>query len=128
MNILIRIFHIYTLVTYVFHVWLYLILTTQSGDIEQNPRPKSSSCQSLSFCHWNLSSISAHNCIKISLLKTYIATFKLDVICLSEFYLDSSISNDDNNLEIPGYDLFRADTHLILNKVVFLFIIETLFP
>ena len=34
---------------------------------------------------------------------------KLDVICLSETYLDSSISNDDDNLEIPGYDLFRAD-------------------
>ena len=28
---------------------------------------------------------------------------------LSETYLDSSISNDDDNLEIPGYDLFRAD-------------------
>ena len=50
-----------------------------------------------------------HNFIKISLLKTYIATYKLDVICLSETYLDSSISNDDDNLEIPGYDLFRAD-------------------
>ena len=34
---------------------------------------------------------------------------KLDVICLSETYLDSSISNDDDNLEHPDYDLFRAD-------------------
>ena len=42
-------------------------------------------------------------------LKTYNVTHKLDVICLSETYLDSSISNDDDNLEIPGYDLFRAD-------------------
>ena len=33
----------------------------------------------------------------------------MDVICLSEAYLDSSISNADDNLEIPGYDLFRAD-------------------
>ena len=33
----------------------------------------------------------------------------MDVICLSESYLDSSISNDDDNLEIPGYDLYRAD-------------------
>ena len=47
--------------------------------------------------------------IKISLLKTYIATHKVDIICLSETYLDSSISNDDENSEIPGYDLFRAD-------------------
>ena len=56
-----------------------------------------------------LGTISVHNFIKISLLKTYIATNNLYVTCLSETYLDSSISNDDGNLEIPGYDLFRAD-------------------
>ena len=110
MNILvIRIIHIYVLVTYVFHLWLYLILTRRSGDFEQNLGPKSNSGQSFSICHWNLHSISEHNFIKISLLKSYIATHKLDVICLSETYLDSSISNDDDNLEIPGYDLYRAD-------------------
>ena len=110
MNILLlRIFHIYLLVTYVFHIWLYLILTKRSGDIEQNPEPKSNSSQSFSICQWNLNSISAYNFIKLSLLKTYIATNKLEVICLSETYPDSSISNDDNNLEIPGYNLFRAD-------------------
>ena len=110
MNILvIRIFHIYVLVAHVFHVWLYLILTNWSGDIEQNPRSKSNSCQSFSFCHWNLNRISAHSFIKISLLKTYIATHKLHVISLSETYLDSIISNDDDNWEFPGYDLFRAD-------------------
>ena len=59
--------------------------------------------------HWNLNSISAHIFIKISLLETYTATHKLDVICLSETYFDSSMTNDDDNLEIPGYDLFRAD-------------------
>ena len=31
------------------------------------------------------------------------------VKCLSETYLNSSILNDDYNLEIPGYNLFRAD-------------------
>ena len=70
------------LVTYVFHIWLYFILTKRSRDIEY---------------------------------KNYIATHKLDVLCLSEAYLDSSISNDDDNLEIPGYDLFRAD-HLSNTK------------
>ena len=110
MNILvIRIIHIYVLVTYVFHVWLYLVLTRRSGDIEKNPGPKSNSYQSISICVWNLNSISAQNFIRVSLLKTYIATHKLDVICLSETYLDSSMSNDDDNLEIPGYDLYRAD-------------------
>ena len=33
----------------------------------------------------------------------------MDVTCLSETYLDSSVSSDDDNLEIPGYDLFRTD-------------------
>ena len=75
MNILLlRIFHIYALATYVFHIWLYLILTKQSGDIAQNPGPKSNSSQSFSIFHWNLNSISAHNFIKISLLKTYCHT------------------------------------------------------
>ena len=89
--LVIRIFHICVLVTCVFHVWLYLILTN--------------SCQSFSIFHWNLNSISAHNFIKISLSKTYIATHKLDVVLLSETYLDYNISNVDDNLEIPGYDL-----------------------
>ena len=98
MNILLlRILHIYALATYVFHIWLYLILTKRSGDIEQNPGPRSNSFKSFSICQWNLNSISAHNVIKISLLKTYIATHKLNVICLSETYLDSSISYDDDN-------------------------------
>ena len=88
---------------------MHLILTKRYGDIEQNPGPKPNYCQSFSICHWNLNSISAHNFIKIFLLKTYIATHKLDAICLSETYLDSSISNDDDNLEIPGYDLYRGD-------------------
>ena len=39
----------------------------------------------------------------------YIIIYNYDVICLSETYLDSSILSDDNNLEIPGYDLIRAD-------------------
>ena len=46
---------------------------------------------------------------KVSLLKAYIAIYNYDVICLSETYLDSSIPSDDNNLEIPGYDLIRAE-------------------
>ena len=67
--LLLRIIHIYALATYVSHIWLYLILTKRNGDIEQNPGPKFTSSQSFSICHWNLNNISAHNFIKISLLK-----------------------------------------------------------
>ena len=88
---------------YLFQAWLFFIRTKQSGDIEQNPGPKPN------FCHWNLYSISAHNFIKLSLLRPYIAIHKFDVVCLSETYLNASISNDDDSLKVPVYNLFRAD-------------------
>ena len=45
----------------------------------------------------------------MSLLRAYISINKIDIICLSETYLDSSIPSDDDNLELPGYNLVRAD-------------------
>ena len=43
------------------------------------------------------------------LLKAYIAIHKFDIICLSETYLNSSPSFDDNNFAISGYNLIRSD-------------------
>ena len=94
---------------YVNHFWLYEIVLKLGGDIKENPRPKPSSNQSFFICHWNLSSISAHNYIKISLLRAHISTHKFDVICISETYLDSDTSDDDDNLKIAGYNLIRAE-------------------
>ena len=91
------------------HIWICSILINLSGDIEKNSRPKPISCDKFSICHWNLNSISAHNFIKISLLRAYVSTQYFDILCLSETYLDSSISSNDSNLTIPGYDLYRAD-------------------
>ena len=104
-----KILFIYMLSTYLFHFWLFLILTKRSGDIEQNSGPKPNSCQSFSICHWNFNSISADNFIKLSLLRPYIAIQKFDVFCLSETSLNASISNNDDSSEVPGYNLFRAD-------------------
>ena len=94
--------------TYLFHVWLFFIRTKRSGDHEPNPVSKPNFCQSFSICHCNLNSISTHNFITLSLLRPYIAIHKFDVVCLSETYLKASISNDDDSLEVPGYNLFRA--------------------
>ena len=43
------------------------------------------------ICHWNLNSFSAHNFIKLSILKAYIINKKFDVVCLSETCLNASI-------------------------------------
>ena len=79
------------------------------GDAELNPGPKQSSINAFSIYHWNLNSLSAHNLVKIFLLKAYTAIHRFDIICISETYLDSSTSPDDNNLEISIYNLIRSD-------------------
>ena len=57
---------------YVHHIWLYLTSIRLSADIEENPGPKCNSNQSFSICHSNLNSITAHNYLKMSLLRAYI--------------------------------------------------------
>ena len=39
----------------------------------------------------------------------YISVRKFDIICLSETYLNSEIPPDEENLEIPGYNLVWED-------------------
>ena len=80
-----------------------------NGNIEMNLGPKPSSCNKFSICHWNLNFIFAHNLKKLSLLRAYISIHNFDILWLSETYLESTISSNDSNLIIPGYDLYRAD-------------------
>ena len=77
------------------------------GDIEINPGQKKLKKNSLSVCHWNLNSLSAHNFSKLTQFKVYISECKHDFICLSETYLDSAIP--DSLLEIDGYNLICSD-------------------
>ena len=103
------ILHISLIFLYVNHFLFFKIVLKLSGDVEENPGPKSSSSLSFSIGHWNLSSISVHKYIKLSLLRTHVSTHKFDVICISETYLNSDTSSVDENLEIGGYTLIRAD-------------------
>ena len=91
------------------HFWLDEIVLKLSGDIKENPGPKPSCNQSFCICHWNWNSISAHNYIKVSLLRAYISTHKFDEICISETYLNSNTSDGEDNLKLAGYNLIRAD-------------------
>ena len=86
-----------------------------STDFELNPGPKRASTFNISICHWNLNSLSTHNYTNFFLLKAYIAIHNFDIICLSETYLDSSTTSDDDNLTISGYNLIRSD-HTSNNK------------
>ena len=97
----------------------YKFASNRSRDNEKNPEPKPNSYKSFSICHWNLNSISMHNFLKLSFLRAYIIVHKFDVICLSETYLDSSILHEDNNLQIPFYDLHREDHPLNVKQGVF---------
>ena len=54
----------------------------------------------ISFCHWNLNSLAAHNFTKISLLQALSVTHDYYIICLSKTFLDLSISNDDKRINI----------------------------
>ena len=73
-------------------------------DIERNPGPKYSS---LTFCHWNLEGLTAHDSIKISLLQAYVTQHNYDIICLSETFLNFSIDSSDTRID--RYDLIRSD-------------------
>ena len=90
----------------VFLLFFIQNLLSCCGDIEENPGPKYSS---LTFCHWNLNGLTAHDSIKISLLQAYITQHNYDIICLTETFLNSSIPNDDNRIMIDGYNLIRSD-------------------
>ena len=82
------------------------MILLRSGDVETNPGPKKSSF--IKFCHWNLNDLAAHDFLKVSLI-ALITTHNFDIICLSETFLDSTVSQHDENIMINGYSLLRAD-------------------
>ena len=78
------------------------ILKTQilliSGDIETITGPKKSSA--IKFCFWNLNGLAAHDFVKVPLIEAFITTHNFDIACLSETFLDSTISHNDENINI----------------------------
>ena len=99
-----RAVHSVAVILLIHHIWLHGLMIKISGDIELNPRTKQKQDQSLSICQWNLNSIPAHNFQILALLQGYISSSKVDILCLSEAFLNSDISCDDNSLQLPGFD------------------------
>ena len=122
---------IYTKFLYMYFVtnalpYTFLILLC-SGDIEINPGPEPSYWENLSVCHWNLNSLSAHNFIKKESIVAFNSIHNFDFICLSETFLDSDLSLDNQDLLIEKYTLFRADHPSNSKKEVFVFIIKAVY-
>ena len=43
------------------------------------------------------------------MLAAYNSVFRYDIICISESFLDSTISDNDNIIHMEGYNLIRTD-------------------
>ena len=54
-----------------------------------------------------MNSLVAHN--KISSLAAYNSVYRYDINCISDSFLDSTISDDDNILHMQGFNLIGAD-------------------
>ena len=79
-------------------------------DLELNPVPKNTdSSYNFSLCHWNLNSLPAHDFSKLPLIEGYRTHYNLDMICLSEAYIDSSYVDDDARLNLKDFTLIGAD-------------------
>ena len=84
----------------------FSLLLLQHGDVKINSGPKKKEAIFFSCFHWNVNRILAHN--KLSLLETYKTTHKCDILCISETYLDSSISVN-TTLSLPGDNIVQSD-------------------
>ena len=104
-----RAVHSVAVILLIHHIWLHGLMIKISGDIELNPGPKQKQDQILSICQLNLNNIPAYKFQKLALLQGYISSNKVDILCLSETFLNPNISCDDSNLQLPGSDLIRAD-------------------
>ena len=106
---LISSFYLFSSCSYLYHIWLFPRMMHLSGDIEKRPGPKKDFSQTFSIGHWNLNILVAHNFTKVALLKAYLSVQKFDIFCISEIYLNYSITEDDDSLRILGYNLIRSD-------------------
>ena len=58
-------------------------------------------------CPWSLHYIllAAHDFLKVYLIEAFITTHNFDIICLSETFLDFTVSQHDEGIMINGYSL-----------------------
>ncbi len=83
------------------------IVLLLSGDIETNTGPQID--KYFKFRHWNLNSICARGGCKIPLLEAFNFFYLFDVVALSETMLNSTVSNQDIEIEGFSNEIYRND-------------------
>ena len=86
--------HIFSI--FVVYILYHIRLIRFGGDTELNPGPQLSSFKYFSICHWNLNSITSHHILKVKLLAAYNVMHKFNIICISESYLNSDTSSNND--------------------------------
>ena len=95
------------------------------GEVELNSWPKNTkSCYYFSLCHWNLSSLLAHEFSKLSLIEAYNTHHNFEMICLSETYLDSSYAITIHDLTLKTSLWLEQIILLIVREVELVFILK----
>ena len=72
-------------------------------DVETNPGPGT-----LTFCCWNLNSITTYDLLRVSLIEAYNSVYKNDLIGILKTHLDGTVNED--RLALNGY-LFYKENH-----------------
>ena len=85
--------------------WLFGLLLLLSSDVHPNPGPPPGNSEFssgfLSFCNWNLNTLSKDIFCRVSLLEAHNTIYKYDIISLCETSLNDDIKVPENIL--PGY-------------------------
>ena len=95
----------------VFALWFISMRLILSQDIHSNPGPMHSNqnfCDGfLSFCNWNLNTLSKDDFYRISLIEAHNTEFNYDIISLCETSLNDTIQVPENIL--PGYKFLSCN-------------------
>ena len=80
------------------HIWLHGLTIMSVGILNLTVDLNISRIKNLSICHWNLNSIPAHSFQKLDLLQGYMSGNKVNILRLSETFINLDISCDGSNL------------------------------
>ena len=107
-----------------FNILVFINFILLCGDIEENLGPKTKPNDNLSVYYWNVNSIPSHNFQKITVLQSFAAMRKFDIICILETFLNNTYENNDLNL--TGYSLYEWLIRVMQKWEEFVFITKTL--